>query len=256
MTPKKVIVGQPIAQFPGRSFNALVDGEWRDKKRLLGDRGDVQRGERSSVLARLKWTGEDPLPPGSVVVLGAALLDPTDDPSAPFEGLQFATSTPEAATPDAQVAITLAPIAATDGVGYGHLAGAAWALVDVSDDAHEFAGLADGTTLASAASGRFPILWKQAGTGDKKWAVILLGSVGGSRLQWGEVTTEISAATPWSAVGSGAVQFKKNADPTTNDGSAVDVDNLLPVVYEVGWIVCCDRSFSPPRVVTGACVPA
>lgn len=70
-------------------------------------------------------------------------------------------------------------------------------------------------------------------------------------LQWGEATSTITAATAWGTPGAGTVQFKDAAG--SNDGSPVTVDNLFWDSFLNKSIVCCDREYDPPRIVSVGC---
>jgi hypothetical protein len=72
-----------------------------------------------------------------------------------------------------------------------------------------------------------------------------------SSLQWGEATTTITAATAWGTPGGATVQLKD--DTGGNDGSPVSVENWFWDSFPNKSIVCCDRAFSPPRIVSVGC---
>lgn len=65
-------------------------------------------------------------------------------------------------------------------IGKAWVSGVCPALINVTDEMHEYADIADGITgyLASAESGPCVILWKESGTGQK-WAVVRFGSSAG-----------------------------------------------------------------------------
>jgi hypothetical protein len=249
---KKLHIGQELTEFPGGSINeCIVRIPTIDQLAAAHHPAAAAAIEaRSPFLVRVKWTGEATLPMGNVVTLGTFLLGTAKR----FEGLQHNAAEPTADDAEAVVAVTLGPIKA-DGIGYAHLAGAVFARVNVTDEAHEFVNVVAGTVFESAASGRFPIIDKAPGTGEVD-AVVLLGSAGGSSLQWGEVTTEISAATSWLEAdrGSGMLQFK--LDDGTDDGAPEEVENLYFDLFPVRAAVCCDRKFTPPRVVSVGCTLA
>lgn len=93
-------------------------------------------------------------------------------------------------------------------------------------------------------------VWADWNAAANRWEARPRASTGSS-LQWGEVYTEIGAMTAWGTWGEGDVQFKDDAG--TDDGSPVEVENRYPTVFSVGTSVCCDMSFTPPRVVSGSC---
>ncbi len=250
---KKLPKGPLTGPFPGDTFNALIDGENRDRQKAGNMFPPDAPGARSSVVVRLVWQGEDDLPPGSVVALGSVLFEPDDSPEAPFRGLQFNCNAP---TGDGdKLAITKCPIPA-GGAGYGHVRQAAWAKVNVTDADHEFAeAVEDETVLQSADSGEFTILWKESGTGEK-WAVVLLGGGGVSAFRWAEIVTTVTAGT-WAGPGSGTVQYKrKSGGAMVNDGPAVTVANWWPREFLAGWYAKVDPSADPPEILVATCVPA
>jgi hypothetical protein len=73
--------------------------------------------------------------------------------------------------------VVLAEPLAVGAIGRAYIAGVCPVQVNVTDEAHGYASIADGDTtqLASATSGPAQILWKAAGTGSR-WAVVRLGN--------------------------------------------------------------------------------
>jgi hypothetical protein len=174
--PKKIPIGSRVSRFPAGTFNALVEGELRNRQPGHGGNPPIANGfAKSTVIVRLVWDGEGTLPPGSVVKLGEVIKNPTSRPEVVREGLQFRCGEP---TPtDEHVAITMEPMRAGQ-VGYGHIPQASWALVNVTNAGHDFAKVDSGTELESDAATGFPIIWKESGTGSGKWAVIKLSAPG------------------------------------------------------------------------------
>ena len=243
--PKKITIGQRLPQFPGGTFNALIEGELRDRQRRNAPPPPAVNSARSSVIVRLKWEGESQLKAGNVVKLGEALFDPTDDDSAPFTGLQFKCSEPADSDTDAHVAITPAPIEA-GGVGFGAIPQAVWAKVDVGDEDHAFATVVEGTILESAGSGRFPIIWKPAGTGEK-WAVVALSAIPSSSAELFVTTETITAGdyngttlTPGEGSAYKLVLDDPEADPLTwtkDDSTEFTLFNQVPETIPSGSVV-------------------
>lgn len=193
--PKKISPGSRLKRFPAGTFNALVEGEIRDRQAAHRNNPPPPSGfAKSSIIVRLWWQGESPLPPGSVVKLGEVIKEPTDKPWVVSEGLQFTCEEPTSADSEEPCAITLEPIPA-GGLGCGHIPQATWALVNVSDAGHEFAKVDDGTELISDASAGFPIIWKESGTGAGKWAVVSLSRPGGTGVVKVVITGNVSAAS-------------------------------------------------------------
>jgi hypothetical protein len=192
--PKKIQPGMRVKRFPAGTFNALVEGELRDRQANAQRPRENGGFSKSSIVVRLWWQGEAPLPPGSVVKLGEVIKDKiSTQPGIPLEGLQFKCEEPTSDDSEEPCAITIEPIPA-NGLGYAHIPQATWALVTVTDDAHEFAKIVDGTELESNASTGFPIIWKEPGTGSGKWAVVSLSRPGGGLIKV-LLTGDVSAAS-------------------------------------------------------------
>jgi len=203
--PKKFIIGQTVSELPGNTLNALREGELRDRN--LAGQSKLSNGyyaaPQASACVQLAWTGDEDLMPGSAVVLSDPIHTYEDKPSAPYSGVKFFCELPTTETEESGFfAVTATPLAAAVGdnqsVGYGYIPNACWAQVNVTDEAHETASLADGETLLqSAESGRVPIVWKPTGTGTK-WCVVALSPGGGtSGMQGGFafLTGDVSAAS-------------------------------------------------------------
>lgn len=184
--PKKITASRKKT-FPRTTFNALVEGELRD--RAARARSDNESPPppvipNSSTFCQLAWDSDDPLDPGSVVVLTEPMVAFEDKPSAPFSGLKFQCAAPTTESLGSPIAITCVQIAELPGdkmaMGVGYVAGACWAQVTINSEDDETAELVDGETfLSSTAAGRVPITWKPPGTG-LKWCVVQLSSPGGS----------------------------------------------------------------------------
>lgn len=181
---KKFQPGERIDAWPGGTWGVLVDVAEEFKKtrrRILPE--SPGGGTMSPVRCILMSDEEEaPIPEGATVVLGDPLTVPDDRESTPFENLGFKCTLPDGDTPeDAHVAVVLGPML-PGGTTWGVIPSAAWAKVEVEDDDHEFAVLQAGAALKSAASGRFPIVWKPDGAAaeeDPVWCVVLLTASGG-----------------------------------------------------------------------------
>lgn len=183
MSEPKKIRTQTIKQFPGGTWNELVEGEFRDRVPKSQPQQPAPTTPPSTVFVQLIWMGDTDLPPGSVVSLTEPPRFFEDDHSVPFSGLQFKCDAPATATLDAPFAITSTPInlvAGKKSMGWGYIPGACWAQVDINSTDDETAELLDGETiLSSTTDGRVPIIWKPTGTGAK-WCVIQLASSPGA----------------------------------------------------------------------------
>lgn len=255
---QKVEIGQLLAEFPGRTFNEIID--WIDKLRRGGDVPPPPQlpasGSSTGVIAVHNTTSQD-LAPYSILGCNAPLNQPS---SATDNGVQYRNPILAGATPDAtdhaRKFVVLQQSVPKDNVGYGLKLGFTFVKVDVIDAAHEFAAVKDGDTtqLTSATSGAAEIYWKESGTGTK-WALVLLGAGASAGTVKARVTTTISAAAGPLTADWGAGEVKLQ-DPTTGalaaDATEVQNDNI-----GTSWAVDCqvtlDTSYSPPRVIGGSC---
>jgi len=238
--PRKIQPGARIKRFPAGTFNALVDGELRDRQSgHKGNPAPFNGFANSSVIVRLVWDGDTPIPPGSAVKLDEVIKDPTDKAWVVREGLQFRCSEPTSSSD--KFAITMEPMV-PGGLGYGHIPQAAWALINIGNAGDDYAKLTTSTEMVSDSADGQRIIWKQSGTGSGKWAVVSLGGGGsaGSTLQYAEVTTTVTPGTSWATPGTGTVQ-PKDIDGL-NDGSTIDVVNFRPEQFDVGYIVIFDSA--------------
>lgn len=250
---EQVKPGDPIR---ASQWNELVKAVRPTAPRPLPTPTGAQAGVSYALdLLVLNDTGGDLTDEFPILRLDVPVYTISDNAQAPYNGVSFKAKAPDGVTSGNFV--VMQGKCPTGQMRPAVVQGATWCKVNVTDAGHGYAVAASGDTakaVSDAATGA-RILWKESGTGTK-WAVVLIGGGGssGSTLQWGVVTTEISAATNWSAIGAGAVQFKTVGG--ADDGAPITVNNWFPLVYEAGWIVCCDRRFDPPLVVTGSCVPA
>jgi hypothetical protein len=98
----------------------------------------------------------------------------------------FEGNTPDIDTDQRRFAILLAPLGSDD-IGPAMIDGVCPVKVNVADEKHEYAEVADGDTsqLASGPIGSAQILWAESGTGTK-WAVVRLGP-DPKAIRWGVI---------------------------------------------------------------------
>lgn len=257
---KRLQPGEYSDGIPGKTWNALVDGE--ERRRASGppnsrgpQGGDYGEGA-SPARVLIKNDSESEVPTGGVLKLTGVAQEPEDFPGCEFSGPIFTGETPEDDNPDQHIAILTEPVS-PGFFGWGIIPNSWWAKVNVSDADHTFAkAKASVDELESDASTGFPIIWKESGTGAGKWAVVSLAKPGGSSLRWGQADGAISAATGWAEAdrGTGSVQFYDDAgDP---DGDPVDVESMYWDAFDDASVVCVDTSFTPARVVSVGCTVA
>ncbi len=244
----EVLVGQPLSSFPGGTFNELVRSEIRrrqDQATIPATTAPPAHTEAPAAYVLLLWSEADPLPPGSLVVVGEVLQSPENDASVPYAGLQFHCRAPEEEDDLTKVpfAITKTPIAQGT-IGFGAIPNATWAQVVINSADDEFADLvADQVLLSSSASGRVPIIWKPSGTGQK-WCVVALGAGGGAGdLVVGQATTSVSSGTSTFAIDN--IRCIEGTDPRTDPESAsetLSVKNTLGLALENNQLVYARRN--------------
>lgn len=190
--------------------------------------------------------------PYPILRLTTPAISLSDNANIVFNDPQFMGDTPDASTAGSFVVVQ-GPI----GAGVARpavLVGLTWCKVNVTNAAHAYATAINGdNTKVQSATAGVPIVWKESSTGEK-WALLLLGALSpAAGLQWGQSTTAITAATAWATPGTGTVQFKDAAG--SNDGSPVTVKNPYRDAFDDKSIVCCDRRYDPPRIVSVGCTP-
>ncbi len=177
---KRLQPGEYSDGIPGKTWNALVDGEVRDRAKgppnIRGPQGGNDSDSPNPVRVLVKNDSGSEVPTGGVLRLTGVAQEPADFPGCEYAGPIFTGETPEDDDPDQQVAVIAEPV--SDGfLQWGAIAGAAWAKVNVTDAGHAFAKpKASVDELESDASTGFPIIWKEIGTGTGKWAVVSLAA--------------------------------------------------------------------------------
>lgn len=254
---KRLQPGEYSAGIPGKTWNALVDGEERRRAsgppNSRGPQGGDYGDPASPARVLIKNDSGSEVPSGGVLKLTGVAQEPADFPGCEYTGPIFTGETPEADDHDQHIAILTEPVS-PGFFGWGIIPNSWWANVNVSDEAHTFAkAKASVDELESDASTGFPIIWKESGTGAGKWAVVSLVKPGGSSLRWGEATTTVSAATGWAAADRGAFMIQFYDDAGATDGSPVAGANLYPTAFDNGSVCCVDTSFTPVRLVSVAC---
>lgn len=168
--------GQPL-DIDAATWNEFVEAaRWLRANRAAGGAGPVRLPlvPQTTCLIRYPESSVSTLPALSVVGYGDVLADLTDEDDRLGANRRPAF---DAADPEdgGQVAVTLEPIRGQD-LGPAVTAGPVVALIDVSDADHTRAVAVAGVTdkFASAAGGGYPVLFKEAGTGEK-YGVVLLG---------------------------------------------------------------------------------
>lgn len=227
---KRLQQGASLQQIPGRTWNALVAGEERDRQKGPqinkgpegGDAGDVP----SPVRVGLYNDSGGDVPAGGVLKLSSPLNEPANDIATIFDNLAFVCDVP--AANEQHVAICSEPI--PDGaMGHGVIPGAAWAKVNVGDADHTYAKPKASTAeLESDGSAGFPIIWKESGTGAGRWAVVSLSKPGGVNIIHGQAVGAVSGGT----FDIDNIELKNGVDPRSDTSSTTET---VEVENPFGW---------------------
>jgi hypothetical protein len=204
----KVAAGVPSSAAPTTSagwINSVSEAaEWYEKNIRLGQYSPTGAALDPLVQVQNK-TGAD-LARGSVVQLGASLLDEVDRDSLWFEGDVYS---------DGVVAILIDPVA-DDEIGDAKTVGTAVALVNVTSTGHKFAAPTAGeTVLQSATEGPVQILGTIVETGEQECAVLIGDGSGVLTVRRGRVSTATVAT------------FTHNGDVEV--GGELEVWEVIPV---------------------------
>ena len=181
---RKVIPGNPLS-IPAAAYNAFVDAAIAHQNRAaVGGSGAGPMTALSNTIRLKNETGAN-LPQFSVVGIGNPVTEYSANISDQFEFSQnprfFKADLPTVADHTERFALVIGGVTSNaNEVASCAIGGIYPCQVDVTDEAHEFAGIKDGvvTELLSGSTGPAQILWKAAGTGTK-WAIIKFPIGGG-----------------------------------------------------------------------------
>lgn len=175
---KKVLPGDRL-RVPAGAWNTFIDAaqaHLRSQRSVRARPGAISR--QATVVRVRNDTGSD-RGQYEVLGLGAPIILPTTNERSFRERVALVGELPTEAAHAGKFAICQEPIP-SGRICAGWVAGVTIAKIDVTDEDHEFADVADGvaTHLASGKAGSALILWKEPGTGVK-WAVIrMVGTLG------------------------------------------------------------------------------
>lgn len=272
---QRVDIGRVLNEFPGQTFNELID----EAERSIREGGTPQpptgQGVNGSGLTiRVKNATSEHLQYGYVLGCG----DPFNQPSTATEnGNQYRPPilngvTPNSITHASKFVIAQSSVQPNGGVD-GLKLGFTFVKVSFTDSSHGFAKVKDGEVehLASAASGAAEIWWCEDASGATAedpvvvWALVLLGGGGGGNLtvsfyvvvggMIGAGTGDTDEITP----AEGTVQRYITAPDgkrTPTDDDPIDVFNYDPAAtYSVGAIVyiSTENGAETPEIVSGSC---
>ncbi len=241
----KVTAGMASGMAPTTSagwINSVSEvAEWYEKNIRLG-RSSSPAGGAEPLVQVQNTTGAD-LARGSVVELGAGLLDEIDREFLWYEGNEYS---------DGVLAILVDPIE-DDLIGPARTLGAAVALVNVTSTSHRFAAPAAGeTVLQSATEGPVQILGTLSTTGEQECAVLIgvSGGGGGSTLLRGMLYDNLpgQSANDDGEITSGGtgrvLPMKEGVAPSSLtadlDAEFIDAELWDLATFGVGGEGCCD----------------
>ncbi len=172
--PLKIVQqGQPL-EIPAAAYNAFIT----TANSFLGNRANggalTGRGGFGTRILIKNISGVD-VDRFGILGFNAPIIKP-DDLAAFKNGLTMEGETPATADHWGKFAVCVEPIL-DEKLGNGVTDGLVVCKVDVQEEEHEFADIADGESgfLQSYPAGSARIMWKESGTGEK-WAVLLLGN--------------------------------------------------------------------------------
>ena len=181
MTLRKVLPGEPFA-VPAATWNAFIDAaqDFKDRTADIG-RQPTSAGFRSSGIIAVKNESGSARRQFDVLGLGEPIFLPGGGSSGGAEQsfrnfVAFRGVMPSEDEHPGKFVVLIEPLAA-GAVGKGCVSGVCQVRVNVTDEDHEFAEVADGQAdiVESGDTGSAKILWKEEGTGQK-WAVVHLGA--------------------------------------------------------------------------------
>jgi len=171
---RKVRRGEPL-RIPADAWNALVDAARlvKERGRDLSASGPV--GLCAPGVVSVKNASESDVPRFGVLGIDGVVYGPEDNEEGFKNRCVVKCVTPGRDAHAGKFAILLEPLACGK-VGRGLLVGVAPVRINVLDEDHDYADVADqdAARLESCVAGAAQILWKESGTGEK-WGVVRLG---------------------------------------------------------------------------------
>lgn len=205
----KVSIGDPVT-FQAQTWNALMDAG-RAAQRKSIDHADLTQTRSSAIIKVWNQTGSN-LPRNSVLGLNGPIWSPCDASSldAFLREINFVGITPDITRHKRRYCVTLDPCP-IDGVCRAYFAGLCQVQVDLQDESHEYANIADATTgnMKSSRFGHARIIWAESDEGygygagpayggcaygyttGMQWCIVMLG-VTGSCIAVGKANGNIS----------------------------------------------------------------
>lgn len=175
---KRLRKGQILKGIPAADWNQFVaTAEGFSAMRAMGKTDSSEPPSRSPTTVPIKNTTGGALGRFAVVGLDSILFGPDLNLSEFKNNFAFVGYTPAAGTHEGKFAIVQEPVASGKIATRAAVAGVTVCKLYVTAESDTHAEIADGDTaeLKTGTSGSARILWKEAGTGTGKWAVVRLG---------------------------------------------------------------------------------
>jgi len=193
---QKVQTGEKLHVKAG-DWNAFIDAAVAEMNRRNSQKQLPHRKPASSGIVRVRNDSGADLDRFGVLGVSGVFYDASLNLDIfKFERVNLTGTTPAAADHRGKFVIALEPIPA-GGIGFALASGVCQVKVNVTDEAHTYADVEDGSRarLASADQGTARFLWKEAGTGEK-WAVVRLGALNIAAGFWARLTGHAEADSP------------------------------------------------------------
>jgi len=239
---KKVRSGERL-RIPARTFNTFIDAARDFEARQRNQQQDPKRRFASNGIVPVKNASGADRDRFDILGIDAPIFTPSDNEESFKNQVALKGVTPTAADHTGRFVVLLEP-AKSGAIVPGLVQGISPVRVDIQDEDHEFADVADGECgqLRSGTTGSAQILWKENGTGVK-WAVVRLG-LPYRRGFWARLTSEASG-------GGGYYSWKMLEDdaetpvdpPVTGTDNAKEVNETegLPVGGSDGAVVWLEK---------------
>jgi hypothetical protein len=170
----KVSPGSPIRAVPASIWNNMVDAGRAFADRQLSSGGPSPTRARPTDLLKLKNSSGAMRRKGEILKIGGKVIDDITDEHIWLDGVEV--------TDDCRFGILKEP-AESDEVVTAQVSGVCIALVNVTDEEHQFAKpVEDEYVLESDGSGPLEILYAPEGTGELECVVKFSGEVGGTHI--------------------------------------------------------------------------
>ena len=174
----KVKIGDPL-RISTAAYNAFVDAAMAHRSQQHGVAGRQEPffldGRN---LVRVKNTSDAAIGQFGILGVDGVIFEPSGNLAMFKQEVALLGGTPAVSAHSSGRFVVCAEPIDSGRIGLAWGAGVCLAQINVGDESHRFADIAEGDSacLASSSSGPCTILWKESGTGQK-WAVIRFGGI-------------------------------------------------------------------------------